>query len=412
MVAPAARLHLCDGISATRVRRCSAQVVADLHNYAKRDHSVMERQHLKDVSPEEAGEAVSRIAGPAGGQGAAAHVLQLQRLIGNRAVGRVLAAGGDALRSRRRIARVEADPFADDPRGDVQDDGSIGVKPGPMRTTLLATERLKRKRDGSTFMVKNTRAIGWDPGLWAQNFLSFFNFHLGFTYDTGSEKGYFFNEGLHTLTWILDAMMQEAAFDQVALTRELALAEVTVRLPTSPPGPGPTRTQVYLSFSVTEVVHANPKTPLKTGTPDPVGEQLGIQYTLELHPENKSGRELSWVTQLGWSKDPDRQGELEVQQILTGPQAAYVWAFLDGSLQVTVIAQALTGFLRGEGRKDRIVKLHPATQVGAGGQLVWVVPNTGEHLQVGGQAAASWSDPDDVDSTIDYGTQIFLQWKF
>jgi hypothetical protein len=48
----------------------------------------------------------------------------------------------------------------------------------------------------------------------------------------------------------------------------------------------------------------------------------------------------------------------------------------------------------------------------AGGQITHTFPNTGDHLQIGGQAAASWTDPHDTNSTIDYGAQLFLQWKF
>jgi hypothetical protein len=97
---------------------------------------------------------------------------------------------------------------------------------------------------------------------------------------------------------------------------------------------------------------------------------------------------------------------------MTGPQAAYVFAFLNGSLQLAPLVQLLGGYMRGERVADRVMRLQPTAQVGAGGQFAYVIPGTNEHLQIGGQAAASFTDPIGGTSTVDYGYQLFLQWKF
>ena len=309
------------------------------------------------------------------------------------------------MRSQARVAREEADPFTDDPLADDFGDSSIRVKPGPVRTTLIRPQKLLTK-DGNSFSQVNA-----DPGAWAQGFLSYYVFRPEYGL-TGGTPRYWLNDAVRDLTWILDRMVELAPLDNVTLTREQALAVATAAMPPGPAGPSATRTALYLSYSLVEAVHADPKTPTKPGTADPVGEQLALQYTLEVHPENKSGVEVSWVAQLGWAKDAGGERKLKVQQILSGPQAAYVFAFLDGALQITPMVQALAGVVRGEGTKDGIVKLRPATQVGGGGQIAYAVGDTGGHLQIGGQAAASWTDPQDAKSTFDYGAQIFLQWKF
>ena len=348
------------------------------------------RGHAEPVPEREAGERLAVL------PDRHANAVRLAGALGNQAFGRLL-------RASATLARADDGAFTDDPRtADVSGGDTVSDKPGPVRSTLVT--RLQT-REGYTFKGSP------DPGAWAQGFLSFFGFRpeRGMT---GGRPRYWFNDAVRDLTFILDKMVEQATLDNADLSREKALAVATSLLPPGPPGPSPTRTALYVSFSISEAVHAPPGKPGSTGTPDPVGEQVGIQYTLELHPENKSGVEVSWVAQMGWAKDAGGESKLKVQNLLSGVQAAYVFAFLEGSLQVTPIANALAGYVRGEGKKDQIMRLMPATQVGGGAQIAYVVPGTGGHLQIGGQAAASWTDPSDANSTIDYGGQIFLQWKF
>jgi len=54
----------------------------------------------------------------------------------------------------------------------------------------------------------------------------------------------------------------------------------------------------------------------------------------------------------------------------------------------------------------------PTGQVSMGGQVIYVVSGTGQHLQVGGQLAAGYTLASGSNATQDTSGQIILQWKF
>jgi hypothetical protein len=178
-------------------------------------------------------------------------------------------------------------------------------------------------------------------------------------------------------------------------------------------GAGATKSQVaiYMAISFTRTTHFTPSTG-QSSAPDPPGVQGAIQATWELHPDGKPGAEVTWVGQVAVGQDPGSPDKgFKVQSLLSGPQAAYVIPFLNGTLQLAPVIQMLAGVQRVQ-HEDRIYRLVPTTQVGAGGQAVYTIPGTNGHLQLGGQAAAAITDPARADLTVDYGYQVFLQWKF
>ena len=84
-------------------------------------------------------------------------IAALQRSIGNAATCRLLRAADDA--------------FDDDPLAATDDGGSIRIKPGPVRTTLIESNRL-RGRDGDRFDLDDHR----EPGAWIEAFLRWAGF--------------------------------------------------------------------------------------------------------------------------------------------------------------------------------------------------------------------------------------------
>jgi hypothetical protein len=307
--------------------------------------------------------------------------------------------------------------FDDDPlaAGGFSDkDASIRVKPGPVRTTLIRPRVAPMTaEDGSPFPGRQP-----DDGAWIQEFLMFFR--LGKAPSLGSDEGYAFwgakaPQRVLTLTEVVDTVIGQGALDGHQLDRSAVLSAVAVRLPAPPPpGPSTSRVSFYLTFSIVRTGHIDAKSgPVR---PDSVGGQAAAQITWEIHKENQSGPEFSWVGQLAAFRDSSGpggsySGPFQLQSAYTGVQAAWVFAFLKGSLQIGPIAQALRGLSRAE-QADGIVRFVPTSQVGGGAQIVYVIPKTGEHLQIGGQAAAAFTAPSGAHSTFDFAPSIFLQWKF
>ena len=121
------------------------------------------------------------------------------------------------------------------------------------------------------------------------------------------------------------------------------------------------RTSFIVSYTLIPITkHWDLKT--KEETKDPVGHQIAYQVTLELHPEDKSGLELSWSFQVTAFNDPSgRESRLELQSEFTGWQAAWVFSFLKGALQFSALAQILVGQSRVE-TKDGVFKMVPTSR--------------------------------------------------
>jgi ABC-type arginine/histidine transport system permease subunit len=76
-----------------------------------------------------------------------------------------------------------------------------------------------------------------------------------------------------------------------------------------------------------------------------------------------------------------------LQNIQTGPQAQWVWPFLDGALQLQVLASALAGGANTGNDVIGAVPLVPTVQLSAGGQVTYAIPGTGKHVLIGFQLA-------------------------
>ena len=140
--------------------------------------------------------------------------------------------------------------------------------------------------------------------------------------------------------------------------------------------------------------------------------QLSAQVTFEVHPENGSGPEFSWVGQLTGFKGDDSGGTKFNWSALSGPQAVWVQSFFNGMLKVEPLVQLLGGWATAPQKATGNLKLVLTGQFAAGGQLVFTVPHTGGHLSFGVQTTAGWTSPREADTTFDVGGQGFAQWNF
>ncbi len=354
------------------------------------------------------------------------HVVQQSRADGIRVIHGNAALGLLPEPHAQFLQRQEADggsargSFDDDPlsAGGFDDkDPTLRTRPGPVRTTLIRPRAEKMtKIDGQTY---SRSANGYvEPGAWIQGFLSFFNFWL--VASIGSTQKYAFlgasRQPLLDFTQVIDTVIKQGALDGQALERNAVISGILAHLPAPAPGPG-SSLSFYLTLSVVRTVHAESKKPLEFSSSDPAGGQAALQITFEWHRPNQSGPEFSWVGQLAAFADapgPDspRGGPFRLQSAFTGFQAAWVFAFLSGALQVAPIAQVLRGFARAQQTSDGLIKFVPTGQVAGGGQIVYVVEGTQEHLQIGGQAAAAYTSSRGATPTIDLAPSIFMQWKF
>jgi hypothetical protein len=154
---------------------------------------------------------------------------------------------------------------------------------------------------------------------------------------------------------------------------------------------------------------------LKTGqtSHDSPGEQLSAQVTLELHPENGSGPELSLLAQVTGFDDPDK-GPWKVQNYIAGFQAAWVKSWFDGALQLAPMVQVLGGAMRAQQAKDGSLKMVSAGLVMVGAQLAYQfeIPHTKLKMQIGVQAGASVTDASGADPTLDGPITIVGQVSF
>jgi len=149
---------------------------------------------------------------------------------------------------------------------------------------------------------------------------------------------------------------------------------------------------------------------------DPPTWQVTGQITVPLHPEKKSGFEVTAqgavsfvMTQDGRIVDGTVQISnpmARVTNVQGAAQLAWVQSFLKGALQFQGFAQLVAGAAWVQDSTNvtsTAVTYHPKSmkQVVGGVQLVYVVPNTGEHVQFFLQLQASTTgtagQPDTVD---------------
>jgi hypothetical protein len=315
-------------------------------------------------------------------------------------------------------SRFEDDPLSAGGFGD--SDQTIRVRPGPVRTTLIRPNPRMTDIDGYAF-VDDRRPHShqiYDAGAWLQGFLQFFDLEPVLDpLPTGpalSQK-YMFRRAsrqrFFSLTEAVDTIIQQGAFDGQTITRDMALSAIIGRIQLSkPPGPSTSRAAFYLGVSAVRTGHLDTSTG-KFARPDRPGLQQAVQLTWEIHKENESGPEFSWIGQV--TEFPDAPGgPWKLQSAYTGFQAAWVFAFLEGSLQIGPIVQALGGISRGQQAADAVIKMVPTGQVALGEQMVYEIPGTKGHLQIGGQFAAAFTAPGGAHSTVDFAESIILQWKF
>lgn len=256
-----------------------------------------------------------------------------------------------------------------------------------------------------------------DDAKWVKGFLEFHNLKLD---PVGADplKGgvittVWLNGATRTLTDLLDTVVEQGTLAGRSLDRDAVRTIATTILFPAVPSPqaSNTRTSVYLGYTIIPRTWHHDRV-TGANSQDPRADQLSFQVTLEIHPDKKSGPELSWTSQVTAFDDEQDNNKYKVQSILTGVQAAWVFAFLDGTLQISPLIQALGGASRAQQTKDGVVRMVPTGQIGAGLQIMYTIPDTNEHLQIGGQGAASWTDPSGANDTFDANAQIVLQRKF
>jgi hypothetical protein len=138
------------------------------------------------------------------------------------------------------------------------------------------------------------------------------------------------------------------------------------------------------------------------GTLDPPQSQVSYTGTIALHPDGASGPEIAWTVQVAATAKT-----FVVQNILQGPQAQWVWPFLNNTLQVQVIAQALRGMANGGTDAKGAVAMVPMTQIGIAGQVTYAI--FGKSVLIGFQLSATGTATDGQAPTADLVPQGFIQ---
>jgi hypothetical protein len=320
--------------------------------------------------------------------------------------------------------------FEDDPLSDAgfgPNDQTIRVRPGPVRTTLIRPTRPRMTDiDGYVYNDPRLKHLDqkYDPGAWVQSFLGFFNLSPALdplSTDLVSGQKYLFRRAsilrFMTLAEVINVIVSEGAADGQTIDPNVAESAVAARLGTNvEPEPSDSRLSFSLSVSAVRTGHFVTKTG-QFAEPDNPGAQEAFQITWELHKENASGPEFSWiVAQATQFQDPANipgsKNRWEFQSGYTGFQAAWVFSFLKGSLQIGPIIQGLAGLQRGQQTASSKLTLLPTGQVAAGDQIIYAIPGTDQKLQIGGQFAAAYTAPSGAPTTIDFSESVIIQWKF
>ena len=247
---------------------------------------------------------------------------------------------------------------------------------------------------------------------WVDGFLEFFGLHAD-PFDDGTHQICQFNGHTQQVTDVLDTVVEQAALDGRLIDRGLAVkVAMPMILPPPVPSAGGSRITYYLGISV---IPWTGHLDLKTGktSADKPATQFGGQVTLELHPENGSGPELSVVAQVSANNDPNNQ-TWQVTNYLAGAQAAWVKSWFEGALQLAPLVQVLGGAMQAQQAKDGTIRMVAAGQVMVGGQLAFqfTIPNSKMKMQIGVQAGASVTDAHGANPTLDGPVQFVWQASF
>jgi len=238
---------------------------------------------------------------------------------------------------------------------------------------------------------------------WVKGYLEFYDLRAD-PFDKGMHETCLFNSRTQEMSDVLDTAVEQAALDGHMIDRGLVgkIAVPMVSPPVVPTAGGSShRITYYLGIGV---IPWTGHVDLKTGhtSSDAPGEQLSAQVTLELHPKDGSGPELSLVAQVTGFDDPDK-GPWKVQNYIGGFQAAWVKSWFDGALQLAPLVQVLGGAMRAQQAKDGSLRMVAAGQVMIGGQLAYQfdIPHTKLKMQIGVQAGASVTDASGANPTLD-----------
>jgi hypothetical protein len=249
---------------------------------------------------------------------------------------------------------------------------------------------------------------------WVKGYLEFYDLRAD-PFDKGMHETCLFNGHTQNMSEVLDTAVEQAALDGHMIDRGLVSKfAVPMVSPPSVPTPGGSshRITYYLGIGV---IPWTGHVDLKTGqtSHDSPGEQLSAQVTLELHPENGSGPELSLLAQVTGFDDPEK-GPWKVQNYIAGFQAAWVKSWFDGALQLAPMVQVLGGAMRAQQAKDGSLKMVSAGQVMVGAQLAYQfeIPHTKLKMQIGVQAGASVTDASGANPTLDGPITIVGQVSF
>ncbi len=139
--------------------------------------------------------------------------------------------------------------------------------------------------------------------------------------------------------------------------------------------------------------------------------QLGGQVTLEMHPDDGSGLEFTWVVQATGFKGDNAGSDKYNISLLSGPQLTWVQSFLDGLLKVEPFLQALDGALATAGPKnEKKILLAQQGQFAAGAQILFKVEGISKHLSIGLQGTAGATATTGQNPTFDRGAIGIVQW--
>jgi hypothetical protein len=240
---------------------------------------------------------------------------------------------------------------------------------------------------------------------WIKGFLAFV--HAGpDPLGDGTGKTCSFDGASMPIQRAIDAVVEQAGLagrmieaGQVAAPLAKLAAQPAKAAPGTIPAP-----QYSVSYAFPLTGHVDVKTGEKSK--DELRSQASYTGTIALHPDDKAGPELSWTVQVAATNKT-----WAVQQILSGPQAAWAWPFLNGALQIQLIANALWGLANSEKEATGKVAMVPSTQVGVSGQVTYAI--LGNTVLVGFQMGPSATMNQGANPTADLAAQAFIQiqWK-
>jgi hypothetical protein len=248
---------------------------------------------------------------------------------------------------------------------------------------------------------------------WVEGFLTFYGLQAD-PFDKGMHETCMFNSQTQNTVDMLDTVVEQAALDGHLINRGL-VSKIAIPMILPPPVPGPGSSHRFTYYLGIGVIPWTGHKDLKTGdtSHDTPGEQLSAQVTLELHPKDASGPELSVVAQVTTFDDPNK-GPWKVQNYIAGFQAAWVKSWFDGMLQLSPLVQVLGGAMRAQQAKDGSLQMVAGGQVMLGGQLAvqFDIPHTNLKMQIGLQAGVSATDASGANPTLDGPITIGVQLSY